>query len=276
MKKLKYFIVPIIILILICEYFFYKSLYGYDFNIHMFSFGASDASLIKYKDSVILIDTSLEEYGFELVDYLEKNKIESIDYLILTHFDKDHIGGASRLLKNIEVKNIIKPEVVEEKQYYDILTNSIKDNTNVKLLNKRETIYIDDLIIDLYPASKVYDKSASNNSSIVTNIIYKDSSFLFAGDIEKERIDDFVKSSCTTSNFIKIPHHGRINKSSEKLIKCISPTYAVITSSDYEEESEELLNILDSYDVETYLTKNGSVDVKSDGKNIKILTKNVK
>ena len=73
-----------------------------------------------------MIDTGLDENGETITDFLKKENIDTIDYLIISHLDKDHIGGADIILdEGIEVQNVIQPnysrDTKQHKEYVKAL-----------------------------------------------------------------------------------------------------------------------------------------------------------
>ena len=62
-------------------------------KIYFFSAGKADAILLYGADFAVLIDTGLKGFGGEIVSYLKEQGIDTLDALILTHFDEDHVGG---------------------------------------------------------------------------------------------------------------------------------------------------------------------------------------
>jgi len=76
-------------------------------EILVFGIGRSDAILITTENHAMLIDTGSREHGPLIVEYLQRKDIDKIDYLIITHFDSDHVGGAYILISEIDVINVI-------------------------------------------------------------------------------------------------------------------------------------------------------------------------
>ena len=100
----------------------------------------------------------------------------------------------------------------------------------------------------------------SNNSSLLVKVTNADNSMLFTGDVENERLPDLIYSEYDLScDILKIPHHGRMEKLTDEFIRSVAPQYAVITSSKDEPEDEELMQLLEKYDIDTYLTRNGGI-----------------
>lgn len=237
-------------------------------DITVMDIGKADCILIKLQDKTIMIDTGLNKNGQHIVDKLKENNIDTLDYLILTHMDKDHIGGADTVIDNIKIDNLIQADYVKESKQYDQYEESIKKNNVLPvLLHEKISTEINGAEINIYPAKKDYYEQ-SNDYSIIVELIYGEYNFLFAGDAEDERLKEFLNSNNTKYTFVKIPHHGRNDSMSEAFIKSTSPDYAAITCSDEEVPDDELLNILKKNNVKTYLTSDGEIEIKTDGKSI--------
>ena len=78
-------------------------------EIYAFSIGKADALLLRTEDAAIMIDTGENGDGEKLVSRLEELGIEKLDLLILTHFDKDHIGGADTVIERFPIDLIVLP-----------------------------------------------------------------------------------------------------------------------------------------------------------------------
>ena len=94
MNKKETIIVIIIIAILVIGLIFMynnkKISSDYDFKIYFFNAGKADAILVSKNDKYILIDTGEESLSDDILRYFEQNNITRLEYLIITHFDKNH------------------------------------------------------------------------------------------------------------------------------------------------------------------------------------------
>ncbi|NLK94178.1 MAG: MBL fold metallo-hydrolase [Clostridiales bacterium] len=237
-------------------------------EVTIFNTGKSDCILISIEGRYIMIDTSLDKYGEEICKKIKG--INNLDYLILTHMDKDHIGGASDIINNIKIDNIIQADYSKESEEYTKLIKAEENNnSNVELLLNKKTLFIGETEINIIPGEKRYYED-SNNYSIMVTIKYGNTSFLFAGDAEEERLQEFLDENMDKYDFIKIPHHGEYNKLSGTLIKSIEPKYGVITCSKSNMPDDKLLQVLSNNNVEPYLTVDGEIKVYSNGETIEI------
>ncbi len=240
------------------------------FKTTILSTGKSDCILVEIGNKVIMIDTGEDKNGKQIVDRLKEKGINTLDYLILTHLDKDHIGGVDSVLSSVKVKNIIQANYKKDSKQYDEYIDSLKKaDIEPMLLKDNMNIVINSAEINIQPASKSKYES-SNDYSIITNISYGAHKFLFAGDAEEERLSEFINGNTLKYDFVKIPHHGRYDKLTEAFLESISPQCAVITCSEKKEPEEGVLKILERLNIKTFLTSNGEVVINSDGKTLSV------
>jgi len=242
----------------------YSNINRSNFSIYFFEAGKADCILISNQDKHIMIDTGEESLGEEILEYLNENNINKLDYLIITHFDKDHIGSASKIIDNIEIDNILQSNYPKESEYYTNYLNSLAN----KIITP-QTIYGDnsfklgDMDFVVNGPTKVYDSNESNNSSLIISIEYNNASYIFMGDCQNARIKDYLEEHTDEYDFIKIPYHGNYQKRLEDLLEIINPKYAVITCSKTEPDIQEVIELLEKLNIEYYTTKEGSIIISS-------------
>ena len=242
-----------------------------EFSIYFFNAGKADCILISNNDKYVLIDTGEQELGSTILQYLKNNGISKLDYLIITHFDKDHVGSAAAVIDNIEIENVLQSNMPKESEYYDNYIESLsKKNITPQTIAGDEKIVLGDLNIIVNGPTTTYEKNESNNSSLIVSVNYKNTNYLFAGDAQNDRIEDYLVEHVDTYDFIKIPYHGNYQKKLDDLLNVVKAKYAVITCSDEEPEEEKMIEVLNKYNLTYYLTRKGSITVTSDGNNITI------
>lgn len=241
----------------------------YDFKVYFFNVGKADAILLSKNNQYIMIDTGEESLSNEILDYFKKNNITKLEYLIITHFDKDHVGSASSIIENIEIGEVLQSNSPKESDYYTKYLNALEEKNIIpRTVSSDYSISLDDIEITVNGPETIYEKNESNNSSLIVSMNYKNTSFLFMGDSENARIKDFVSNNTNTYDFIKIPYHGNYLKRLDNLLESTKSKYGVITCSSTEGCGKDTLNVLNTYNIKYYLTKNGSISVLSNGKDI--------
>ena len=245
--------------------------------------GQGDLGLISmpHNKGNILIDTGgvvnysnkNNSYSISLnktIPYLKSVGIKSIDYLILTHGDYDHMGEAINLVNNFKVDNVI----------FNCGEFNELEKELIKVLDKKKIKYyscIKELNIDKYKLqflnTKEYDNENDNSSVIYFN--YNSYKFLFMGDagVEKEK-DILEKYNISDIDFLKVGHHGSKTSSSEEFINSINPKYSIISvgkNNRYGHPNKEVLNNLDNSKI--YRTdQDGSIMFKIKNNKLKIET----
>ncbi len=215
----------------------------------------ADSSIVKYNDITIIIDTG-EEDRKVIQEAIKKLKIEKINYLILTHPDKDHIGNAKYIIENYPVEKIFQTDYdknskIQEEVNKIILEKEI-ENTIVK---EQYNIEIDKLKMSIYPPKKLYNDS--NNNSLITLLEFNGYKALYTGDIEEERTKDIIEN-LEKVNLLKIPHHGRKNEQSISLIKKTMPEIAIITG---EKPDQDILQVLNEINCTIRVTSEKAIDI---------------
>ena len=247
-------------------------------EIFVFSTGKSDAVLITTKNHTVLIDTGEDKHGQMITDYLAARGITVIDYLIITHFDKDHVGGADKVIRELTVKKIIVPNYEKDSEQYSQFIRAANDaGTEPSVLLQKTEFTLDSAKFIMYPSLQEYDgdknNADDNNYSAAVRINHGSKNFLFTGDAKAKRLKELLSDEEITSieyDFLKVPHHGRYNKSSADFISRISPEYAVITCSEDSPADSRVLEALEKTGSKVYLTTSGNILFTSDGRSLTV------
>lgn len=238
--------------------------------VTFFDVGKGDCILIETTQGAIMMDTGYEENGEDIVSWLDEKGVDTLAYLILTHPDKDHIGGADIVINNINVKNIIETNcVVDSEDYMQYKQAALDKGINCLTLTSTKEILLGGANLTIY-APLSADYVGQNDYSLVTKMIYGETDFLFAGDAEEIRIDEIVKQIPNIkSMLLKVPHHGTLKNNSKELFESVSPKYSIITC-DKKKMYEDVKKMLQNLNSEVYTTKDGDITVKSDGNKMTI------
>ena len=242
-----------------------------DLKIYFFNAGKADACVISINGKHMMIDTGEKELANEALQYFKDNKIEKLDYLIITHFDKDHVGGAAKIIDNIEIGKVFDSTYIKDsEEYNDYASALIVNKVGAEHVTDKKEISLDSLKITIIGTDSIFDNNESNNSSLIVSIIDKNNKFLFTGDIQNARIKEYLSDYKDTYDFIKIPYHGHYMKRLDDLLETVKPKYAVITSSEKEKEDDQTVNLLRNLGIKYYLTREGSITIRSNGNYIDI------
>ncbi len=248
--------------------------------------GKADALILKTDDWAAMIDTGEERDGSYIRETLEAAGIDHLNLLLITHFDKDHVGSAAELLETVGADQVLMPDYEGTRPEYAVFLSALEAHpeTKVQRITGTETLEIPagsvNTSLTIYAAedpAEIQDTDGEydNDMSLVAKVICGEKKFLFTGDIEKTRIAQMLDSGEDwTADWIKMPHHGRYQKKVEKLLEAVNPFYAVICDGDDQEAEEETLDALKKRQIKEWETADGTVVTVTDGKNIKVRQEN--
>lgn len=247
-------------------------------HLNFLNVGQGDAIHIRQKDLDILIDGGpdkkvLEELGNTMPFY-----DRTIEHVILTHPDADHITGLVDVLKSYEVKNIylsgtIKSTNIFEEFLYQIELNNIPVSF---LQADDELIFGEDFnFLIFWPTKEYVEKEVSNinNVSIVGKLNYKNVSVFFTGDIENDAQINFISKQTNKlkSDILKISHHGSKNATNDGLLEIVNPEMAIISAGKdnrFGHPHKETLNLLEKFQIRTFRTDiDSTISILSNGIN---------
>lgn len=246
--------------------------------VHYIDIGQGDAIYIKTPTGEnILIDAGNRAKGHEVVAYLNKQKVKTIDFMIATHPDADHIGGLDEVLNAFKVKNIYAPKVSHTtKAYKDFLQAVKRKKLTIKTAKSGITLPIKDKSVKatFIGPVKNYANSDLNNWSAVLHIKHNTNTFLFTGDAETKAEKDMIsKRVLSKVDVLKVSHHGAKSATSKALLDIVKPRYAVISvgkGNTYKHPTSETLQRLKAAKATIYRTdKDGTIKATSNGKTIK-------
>ncbi len=243
-------------------------------NVKIFRIGKADAIVVENNGEYMVIDAGEEEDGFEVVEYLEKKGIDKVKLLLITHFDKDHVGGADTFLEYIEAEEIVLPDYVGiGTEYLDFMQTLSDLEIEPSYLHETKTFMLGDSIVTLNPPSSYgignEHKEVDNDLSIITTIEHYDNRLVFLGDAEKKRLREYLSSdSALPCDFVKLPHHGVYNTELENLMDIIKPSYVAICTSKKNPAETQTVQLLKKTGAKVAETKDGSIFVISDGRNV--------
>ncbi len=243
-------------------------------NIYFFDAGKADAVLLYTDSSAVLIDTGLSGFGEEILRYMKDKDIDSLDALIITHFDKDHVGGAGEIIRNIRTDQVLVSDEPKDSDEYEDFTAACTEagiDPYIVFGSEQYCFVLDEVSYCIDgPDKDNYSDKDSNNSSLITSVVYKDIRMLFAGDAQDERITEYLSAYDNSCDLLKVPYHGRWQETLPDLMETLKPSYAVICCSDTEGADQETVSLLTSYHTETYLTKDGGIFINTNGDTIRV------
>ncbi len=276
--KTKRILLGIVVLFLICNGVVWHAVYTEsqrkELTVAFLDIGQGDSIFIETPNgNQILIDAGpnarvLSELG-KVMPWYDK----TIDMIIATHPDQDHIGGFVEVLKRYKIEYELEPGVKSETQTSKVIHELIKkDSVKTYVARKGMKIELDDgvVITILYPDTDAYDMK-TNDASIVARLTYGETEVMLTGDAPiKSEKEILAYKENIQSDILKVGHHGSKTSTSMEFVKAVNPTYAVISSgrgNRYGHPNQETLDVLAQFPVEVLRTDQmGAIVIKSDGR----------
>lgn len=240
-------------------------------RVDFYDVGKADAMLITTPQGQhILIDAATNDEGKKLVKRFEKAGIETIDLMIITHFDKDHVGGADQIIENMTVNQVLTPEYEKDskqyRQFLDALATHRETERVALSTGQRIEFEMGGAQFVVTAAQRDnYGQDEENDFSLVVRMTYGDTKFLFAGDAEAPRQKEIIEEGDVECDVLKVPYHGRLTSMSEAFIGAAAPGIAFVPDSEKDPASETVLAMLNEASADVYCAREGDLCVLSDG-----------
>lgn len=227
---------------------------------------------------------------------------KTIDLVILTHPEKDHMQGLLDLFLRYKIDYFLWTGIIknnaENKKLVSILNEMRQPRqprhyfgaggalfpaaktTKVITASTGQEIKAGKILIEiLYPLENLAEKElkdTSNDTSIVLKLIFGKDSFLFTGDISSSAEKELADSKeSIESDVLKVAHHGSKYSTSDLFLENVKPKIAVISvgkNNFYGHPTPEVLQKLENFGIKVMRTDiDGDVEILSDGKNIKLV-----
>ena len=242
--------------------------------------GNSDAILLRMDGTVILVDTGEADDYAAISQRLTDYGIKEIDYLIISHFDNDHIGTVPQLLQHYTVKNLYMPDYVRDSSLYRRMMSTLDVTEGVTVHRPTEDVRIElpygSLWINptgLYEPGQTLGSDAEhsleeNNYSLITSVYFGNISMLLAGDAEQDRITEFMGllGEEIAYDVIKIPHHGGYDKALGDLLRANKGLrYCMVHAGNKSLVEASLITAMRASGAAAKFTSDGDISFATDG-----------
>lgn len=228
----------------------------YDINADMkaaiLDVGQGDSIAVHTRDGLnILFDggsTTKKNVGrYTIYSYLKHCGVRKLDYVFVSHLDKDHINGIYELIEmcdnTFEIGTVVLPEIkgnasagADDTSGLSALRQVLEDaRIKVVYASAGDCIKSGDFAVLCVHPCKGYDYESTNDYSAVYLVKYGDFSMLMTGDAEEKAekcmIQDAMKGNIKLSsvNVLKVGHHGSKGASSQNFLECVKPEKALIS-----------------------------------------------
>lgn len=233
--------------------------------------GKADCMLLTAGSRHILFDTGESQTAAQVSAWLTAQGVSRLELLVLTHNDKDHIGGAARLLRDLPVERIIQADYDEDSAAY---TRYRDEAAACGLTPERLTaplsLTVGGAELRLLPGER-NDYEDDNDFSLITEVTVGVRSMLLAGDAEKERLREYLGTAEPHRfDVVKLPHHGSWNGATKEFLTAFCGDCAIVSTSAEEKPAKKLRKWFEENERRLLCTYDGTVTVLTDGSTLSV------
>lgn len=245
-------------------------------TVHFIDVGQGDSIFIDIGDNEILIDGG--EISPGVTDYIKPYVQGKLEVVVATHPHDDHIGGLISVLQKYDVGEIwINGDNSTTNTYKNFMKVIYSENADVHTARRGDTIHSRTLNLTVLNPVQPLTLDANNNS-IVLNLSYGNTDFLFTGDAGEQAEKVMLSKSgmkLSDVDILKVGHHGSSSATTQDFLTAIHPEVAVYEAgigNPYGHPHQEVIDRLKANNVKIYGTdKNGTVVVTTDGISYKVV-----
>ena len=244
-----------------------------EMKVHFLDVGQGLSILVQSDGQTMIYDGGDKSTSSFVVSYLQKQNVTTIDYLISSHYDSDHMAGLIGCLNAFDVKNVISSDYEHDSKLYQSFIQTVADK-GLPMQHPAvgtEFSFGSGSFQILAPAT--IDPNDSNKNSVAIKLTNGNNSFIFTGDAENTSEKAMCESGIDLSCDVLVPgHHGSATATSWDFLQATVPEYAVIScgkDNQYGHPDKDVMDKLESMDIQVYRTdKQGTIVAVSDGTTI--------
>ncbi len=206
-------------------------------TVSFLNVGQGDAILIEGPTGIeMLIDGGKDRSVVRELPRVMGPLDRSIDILVATHPDADHIGGLPDVLRLYQVSQIMLSGRVAESSYVDRFEDSIENERGAQVVEVREGTRIHlggGAYADvLHPENNVAQLRETNDASVSMRVVYGDTAFMLTGDagtwVEERLVKEYGNE--LKSDVLKAGHHGSKTSTGDVFLVSVDPSVVVISA----------------------------------------------
>lgn len=247
--------------------FMYRAMYN--MNVHFIDVRQGDSIFIQSpNDKTMLIDGGTAAGGDKVVAHLKSLGVSTIDYVVATHPDADHIGGLLDVFEAFTVKNFVHSGKTHTSATFEKLLTAVinEGSTNIEP-NTSDMIPLDSTIkIQVLHANK--NANDNNDASLVLKLTYGNVSFMLMGDASKAIETQIASKYNVAAQILKAGHHGSNTSSGLSFMQKVNPKVVILSygkDNSYGHPHSEVVDNIKKVGAAAYGTAvSGSVIVTTD------------
>ena len=259
-------------------------------HVSFLDVGQGDSAFIRLpRGSTLLVDTGglAGTTTFDIGDrvvapVLRAAGVRRLDYLVLTHGDPDHIGGASAIIEEFRPRHILEGTPVPRFVPLQVLHAAASARRlDWRTVTAGEHLRLDEVEISvLHPSPPDWERQrVRNDDSIVLDLRWHDVSIVLTGDIGKAVERGLIPSLTTAPlRIVKVPHHGSLTSSTPEFIGALNPRMAIFSAgrnNRFGHPAPEIVERYQSAGVQILRTdQHGEIDITSNGHSLSVTTVN--
>lgn len=245
-------------------------------TISFLDVGQGDAIFIETpKGQQILVDGGSSRRVLSELSRVMPALDRSIDLVISTHADLDHLGGLVEVLRRYRTDAVLENGLKKETDAYPLWDKEIRlANTSRYIARAGSRIMLDSgAYIDIL--GPLDDEDKPNGMMVVARLVYGKTEFLLTGDLEREDELRLLASSLDIkSDVLKVAHHGSRFSTTDLFLEKVVPEYAIISvgaQNRYGHPHSETLERLARTSAHVFRTDtDGRITLVSDGRQIQV------
>ena len=235
--------------------------------------GKGDCILVQTGPANVLIDTGYRSTVGAVLSHLAEQGVGHLDALVLTHYDRDHVGGLKAIAESLDVDMVYLPSYEGADKNYETTMGTVDDlGIAARTVSEELVLGLGEARLVIYPSGVDYvsdangDEGNDNDASLVLALTCGDDSYLFAGDLEEDGIEAYLRGGRGHFDVLKMPHHGEKSSQTDELIEAVQPKIVLVTDVADDLADKKTLKMLEKSGADIYRTSmEGTIVTESDG-----------
>jgi len=239
-------------------------------EVHVLDVGQGLSMVLSCDGHYLLYDGGPGNTSSKVVSYLQKVIPGKLDYIIVSHYDEDHLSGVIGALHVFPVDTLIAPDYQTDTAVFTSFQRAVQENgVPITYASAGQTYDLGAASFQiLMPLMPSYIDE--NDYSVVIRAWLGDTSVIITGDSTLIGEHDMILAQeYLDSDILIAGHHGSSTSSSREFVDAVSPSAAVIScgaDNTYGHPSKEVMELLQSYGIPVWRTDmQGDIDFAGDG-----------